>query len=129
MQCLTCRNEIPDISNYCLHCGTRLTSTKQDDARPAILQIVRFPAFAGSLARMNIFIDGTGVGVLKNDSTESFKVLPGTHSILLTCGQAKSASTELHVAPGEAAGIVCGLVAGVWRNRIFLKAFYGAPRQ
>jgi len=77
---------------------------------------------------MKVFIDGNYAGELKNDSTESFKIPAGTHNILLTCGQAKSASTQLSVAPGEAAGVVCVVAQGIWRNRISYKAFYGVPR-
>lgn len=96
MFCTNCGKEIPDISNFCTYCGSKVKKTEEninvqetqekniENTQKTIKVIFhRMKKFIGCAVPISIYIDKKIVGSLDNDGTLEVDVPYGTHNIIL----------------------------------------------
>jgi len=119
MYCHQCKNLIPDVSNFCLYCGSQVIPANTALEAPSAIEITRLNIFAGSAFAFNIFIDDQDVMRLGNGKTAKVEVMSGKHSVLVKFGRL-STTFELSLVPSETVKLVCGVSQGFFESKLFV---------
>lgn len=93
MFCTNCGKEIPDISNFCTYCGSKVKKSEvnikiedeQEKSNEKTIKVVfhRLKKFIGCAVPITVYIDKKVVGSLDNDGILEVDVPYGTHNIIL----------------------------------------------
>jgi hypothetical protein len=93
MFCTRCGKEIPEESNYCLHCGALQPGKSVEKIKTgegkSLIEINCRKDFNWSFYKMRIFVDGELIKTIKNGGSVSFEIDNGKHIIFCEASMCK----------------------------------------
>ena len=126
MFCTNCGKEVPDGSEFCEFCGTKMKQkeeiTKNDVSieysnTPVNVTFQRKKSFIGCAVSMKIHVDGVVVAQLSNGAAQQVQVPSGKHEIIVEMWSAVN-KFELEFSPEHKNVIVeVGLKMGLITNK------------
>lgn len=71
------------------------------------ITITRGNAYTDRARAYKVFVDGSEIGRVKNEQSETFPIAPGTHEVYLKLDWTKSPKVSFDVGAGEEVRFVC----------------------
>lgn len=79
------------------------------------VEVKRRSQYFAALRSVDIFVDDTKVGVVKNGESKAFELSPGTHSVYAKIDWCQSPANTVTVQAGETTTLYCGSEITGWK--------------
>ena len=115
MFCTNCGKEVN--SNFCTNCGTKVGG----NTGSVTLSVVRPKSMVGVAVAFTVYVDGTNIGKLKNNTTLTYDVTPGEHTIIIKSLEKEVKQNILVQENTNSVEVVVGIKMGLIAGRAVLK--------